>query len=236
MNKISIIIPILNEADNIGKLLHYLIENSDKELVVDILVVDGGSTDNSVPIVSAFKNITLLHSKKGRAKQMNHGAKHASGTVLYFLHADSFPPKNFDKLIMNGVENGNLAGCFKMAFDSKHWWLKLSGWFTQFSWQVCRGGDQSLFVTKSLFNTIGGYNENYIIYEDNILIRQLYNQTRFAVIQKKITTSARLYNKHGIWKLQFHFLMIHLKQWFGAEPDTLHHYYLKYIRIKGRPF
>ena len=225
MTKISIIIPVFNEAKTITSLLNYLIKCSLKENIEEIIVVDGGSSDNSIKVISAFKNILLVISEKGRAKQMNTGAKNASGSILYFLHADSFPPKKFDQLIIDEVENGKPSGCFKMQFDDNHWWLKLVGWFTQFSWSICRGGDQSLFITKTLFYKIGGFNEAYIIYEDNILIKQLCQLKEFKVIQKNIITSARLYKKHGIWKLQYHFFMIHLKHRLGASAKTLHNYY-----------
>ncbi|MEJ2113081.1 MAG: glycosyltransferase, partial [Flavobacteriaceae bacterium] len=94
-HQLSIIIPILNEAKIIGNLLHYLIKNSSKENLSEIILVDGGSTDETIEIIETFNEVTLLNSKKGRAKQMNLGAKHAKGNILYFLHADSFPPKDF---------------------------------------------------------------------------------------------------------------------------------------------
>jgi len=229
MNKISIIIPILNEAATIGKLLQYLLDNSSKKNITEIIVVDGGSTDGSQKIVSEFTNTHLLNSKKGRAKQMNIGAKSATGSILYFLHADSCPPKHFDTYIIQEVENGNEAGCFKMKFDLNHWWLKLAGWLTQFNWRACRGGDQSQFITKSLFEDIGGYNENYVIYEDNILINELFKRKQFVVIQEWLITSSRLYEKVGIWKLQYHFWAIYVKRWFGASAEELHNYYIKHI-------
>lgn len=228
---ISIIIPVLNEANNIGRLLLHLIENSSSENISEIIVVDGGSSDNSVEIVKNFTqtDINLISSAKGRAKQMNMGAKAAKGTIFYFLHADTFPPKNFDEFIIDKIKNGNQAGCFRMQFDSSHWWLQLAGWFTQFNFKACRGGDQSLFISKSLFNKIGGYDENYMIYEDNILIGELYKRNHFTVINKKITSSARLYKKVGIWKLQFHFWIIHIKNWLGASADEMLAYYKKNI-------
>ena len=229
MTKISIIIPVLNEAETIANLLHYLIKNSSKENLSEIIVVDGGSTDDSINIISKIKDITLVQSEKGRAKQMNMGARHASGSILYFLHADSFPPKNFDALIIAEANKGHLSGCFKMRFDSKHWWLRLMGWFTQFPWFICRGGDQSLFVTKDLFKKTGGFDEAYIIYEDNIMIKKLFAATHFKVIQQSLLTSARRYKKHGVWKLQYHFFMIHLKYFFGANALQLHAYYKKHI-------
>ena len=226
---ISIIIPILNEELTIGKLLHHIIENSSKEHIADIIVVDGGSTDTSESIVKQFQNVNFLKSEKGRAKQMNTGAKIAKGNILYFLHADTFPSKHFDQLIIDEVKKGNLAGCFKMKFNSNHWWLKLAGWLTQFKWRACRGGDQSQFITKTLFNSIGGFDEQFIVYEDNDLINKLYALNQFVVIQQWITTSARRYETHGIWRLQYHFWMIYVKKWFGASADELHGYDKKYI-------
>lgn len=243
MTKISIIIPILNEAAIIEKLLLHLIANSSTNNIAEFIIVDGGSTDGSQNIVSKLLpvlpnkdlsaslevTISLLKSEKGRAKQMNLGARQATGDILYFLHADSFPPRNFDEHIISEVQKGHPAGCFRMQFDSNHWWLQLASWFTQFSWRACRGGDQSQFIARQLFDDIGGYDENYIIYEDNILINELYKRKQFKVINKKIRTSARLYKKHGVWKLQYHFWAIYVKKWFGASADELFVYYKRHI-------
>ena len=241
---ISIIIPVLNEAETITGLLNHLSANSTASNISDIIIVDGGSTDNTIAIVNQVKkekdpetssgwtnqsNIVLIDSSKGRARQMNLGTKQSKGDILYFLHADSLPPKDFDRLIINEVKKGNKAGCFRMQFDSKHWWLRLSSWLTQFSWRACRGGDQSQFITRELFEEIGGYDENYMIYEDNILISELYARNEFVVINKKIKTSARLFNKIGIWKLQYHFCTIHVKKWYGATAEDLIAYYKKHI-------
>ena len=267
---ISIIIPVLNEAEMIGDLLRHLAKSSTKEHISDIIVVDGGSTDGTQSIVSEFinpsplepneklifdnsnlksdntatfvleskaivkqssqKNVKLITSEKGRAKQMNLGAKHAKGSIFYFLHADAFPPQNFDQYIIDEIKKGNNAGCFRMQFNSSHWWLRLASWLTQFSWRACRGGDQSQFITKALFDTIGGFDETYTIYEDNILINELYKRKDFVVINKKIRTSARLYKKVGIWKLQYHFWAIYVKRWLGATADELLAYYKRHIK------
>ena len=245
MNKISIIIPVLNEVGFIHQLLQHLIQTSNPSNIAEIIVVDGGSIDGTLKLMDQFitssnlkpnsgfanqPNIMLLRSEKGRAKQMNLGAKKATGDIFYFLHADSFPPKGFDQLIINNVENNHLAGCFRMQFNSTHWWLRLASWLTQFHWRACRGGDQSQFITKKLFEAIGGYDENYIIYEDNILINELYKRKQFLVINKKIRTSARLYKKLGIWKVQYHFWTIYVKRWFGATADELYTYYKRYLK------
>ncbi|MFD1615598.1 TIGR04283 family arsenosugar biosynthesis glycosyltransferase [Gelatiniphilus marinus] len=249
--QISIIIPTLNEAEHIEKLLNHLLKNASKENIADIIVVDGGSTDGSENIVRFFiekqKNhntdpetssgcsrhiIKLMASPKGRAKQMNLGAKNAIGNILYFLHADSLPPKNFDKHIIEQVKKNNNAGCFIMKFNSTHWWLKLASQLTRLPFRSCRGGDQSLFITKSLFNAIEGFNEDFKIYEDNHLIAKLYARKQFVVIKKWLTTSARHYKTHGVWRLQFHYWTIHLKKRLGASPEKLNRYYLKYVSVK----
>ena len=233
-NSISIIIPVLNEAANINRLLDHLNDKSAGGHISEIIVVDGHSQDNTAALVKEFSKtssiaVQLIHSQTGRAKQMNTGAKASAGSVLYFLHADSLPPQNFDSLIISEIEKQHLAGCFKMRFDSKHWWLSLVSWATRFNWNICRGGDQSLFITKALFNEIGGFDQEYIIYEDQILTNQLYKRKQFVVIQHWIVTSSRLYKKKGVWRVQYHFLMIYLKKWLGGSAEEIYTYYKKHI-------
>lgn len=237
---LSIIIPVLNEASNISKLLQHLTTSASEKNIAQIILVDGGSTDGTQGLITAFSHTTsfdivLIASEKGRAKQMNAGAKKATAAVLYFLHADSFPPNNFDAMILSEVKKGNPAGCFKMKFDSTHWWLLLASWLTKFSWRACRGGDQSQFITKELFEDIGGYDETFIIYEDNILINELYQRKKFVVIQEWISSSARLYREHGVWTLQYHFWTIYVKRWLGADANELFAYYLKHIKQQRTP-
>ena len=234
--QISIIIPTLNEADRIGRLLLYLNKNATSAAIREVIIADGGSNDNTLSAIQEIKSklhtipsITVISSAKGRARQMNAGAAKAKGSILYFLHADSFPPQGFDEHILQKVAQGNMAGCFRMRFDSNHWWLRLASWFTQFSWRACRGGDQSQFITTSLFEDLGGFDERFEIYEDNDLINKLYARNEFVVIQKKLTTSSRRYQSNGIWKLQYHFCAIYVKKWLGASAEELHQYYRKHI-------
>lgn len=230
MIKISIIVPILNEVDAIHRLLLHLTNVISKKYAYEIIFVDGGSNDGSQKSLQSIKNISLVHSEKGRAKQMNAGAKIAKGEILYFLHCDSFPPKDFDLEIIKEVENGHLAGCFRMKFDYKHPVLLVSQWFTRFNHISCRGGDQSLFVERQLFEKINGFNESYIIYEDNEIIKRLYQENQFVVIPKYLITSARKYRTNGAWRLQYHFTIIHLKRKLGHSVESMLAYYKKKVK------
>jgi glycosyltransferase involved in cell wall biosynthesis len=268
MSKISIIIPILNEAKTIGVLLQHLLENSTLKNISEIIIVDGGSTDNSKANIdgfvtssdsnvsfSAIKNdfesyrevnnrkspdtllqskntrpdIQLIKSYKGRARQMNYGAKHASGDILYFLHADSLPPKYFDQRIINEVSQGNTTGCFRMKFDKPTPVLRFSQWFTRFNFKVCRGGDQSLYITREIFNNLKGFNEAFGVYEDCEIIGRIYKNYKFNIINDYVITSARRYERNGSWRLQYHFTVIHLKKWLGASAEELNLYYERHI-------
>ncbi|WP_067034403.1 TIGR04283 family arsenosugar biosynthesis glycosyltransferase [Allomuricauda sp. CP2A] len=225
---ISIIIPVLNEEHCLGKLLNHLEQTATSSNSMEIICVDGGSTDKTREIASQH-GVNVVLSEKGRAKQMNLGAEQAKGDILYFLHADTFPPNHFDHLILDAVNNGFLAGCFRMRFDTKNLFLQFFAWFSRFNLLLCRGGDQSLFVERDLFVKSKGFNEVYQIYEDTEFIGRLYQQTKFKVLSGYVITSARKYREIGAMKLQFHFAIIHLKKYLGAGPDELYRYYARYI-------
>ncbi len=232
---ISVIIPVYNEAANIELLLSHLDKHSSSGKITEVIIVDGGSTDKTVTRARNHMNngsilpCDIISSEKGRARQMNLGAQKAEGRILYFLHADSFPPGGFDQSILLEVEKDNPAGCFRMKFDSKHPVLKMFQWFTRFNIRTCRGGDQSLFITRELFESLGGFDEEFEIYEDCEFIGRIYDNHRFTVIKDYVVTSARKYEKNGTMKLQYHFAMIHMKKWLGASADDLKNYYHRHI-------
>jgi len=224
--KISIIVPVLNEDKIVGNLIDHLRKYSSPTNILEIIFVDGGSSDATLSILDT-KSIVVVNTKKGRARQLNAGAKRAKGKLLYFLHADTIPPKNFDQFILDAYASGSETGCFRMSFDTKNPILRFFAWLSRINHTLCRGGDQSLFITKTLFTAEGGFNEAYRIYEDSEFITRLYKKNRFTILPQNVVTSARKYRQKGWLRVQYHFGMIHLKNRLGASPDELYNYYSK---------
>ena len=226
--RISVIVPVLNEQELVIPLEETIRRATTADGVLEIVFVDGGSSDNTVS-QAAKLDAQVLESAKGRAKQMNLGAREAKGDILYFLHADTLPPFGFDQAIINAVDAGMEAGCFRMKFDSSSRFLSFFAWFTRFNHWLCRGGDQSLFIKHSHFNDLRGFDENYQVYEDLEFIGRLYQKMKFKVLPQYVLTSARKYEQVGKYRLQYHFAVIHLKNYLGASPEAIYAYYHRYI-------
>lgn len=226
---ISIIIPVLNEEANLLKLIPYLRSKAEHPEKLELIIVDGGSSDNSAGIARSL-DVTVIRAPKGRASQMNSGARSAKGNILYFLHADSKPPKAFDWLICQAVNENIPAGCFRLRFDSPSYFLGIFAWFSRFNFLICRGGDQSLFITSTFFKELGGFDNRYQIYEDNELIGRIYRRSTFKVLPQYLITSARKYSLNGMFRLQYHFARIHFMYFTGKSPEVLCNYYDKHIK------
>ncbi|MCH2449881.1 MAG: TIGR04283 family arsenosugar biosynthesis glycosyltransferase [Gracilimonas sp.] len=221
---ISIIIPAYNEEKNIGKLTAYLKENtaSDK---AEIIVVDGGSKDQTTAEAESAGAKVLNSPKKGRAGQMNFGAKHAKGDVFYFLHSDTRPPKTFVNDISRELNEGSQCGCFRLKFDQDHKILNFYSWFTRFDIDLFRFGDQSLFVKRELFEKTGGFDEKLMVMEDQEIVSRLKDHAQFSIISKPVTTSARKYQKIGVFQLQMIFSIIVCLFYLKISQETIVHYY-----------
>lgn len=228
--KISIIIPTCHESEGIAKLIYTLRNNSSAENVKEIIVVDACSGDNTSEIARQAGAKVFLSEKRGRAIQMNIGANLASGDIFYFLHADTIPPKNFDEKILKTISNGYDTGCFRMKFDSKHPFLRFFSWFTRFNNNLCRFGDQSLFVKRELFGKINGFDINLEIMEDNDIVRRITREGNFSIVPDYVITSARRYRKNGMYRLQWNFAVVNILYYLGYSQEEIVRYYHNHIR------
>lgn len=199
--KLSIIIPTYNETKNIARLINYLQSNTSDHLI-EIIVSDGQSTDNTVEVAGAAGARVVVSPSKGRGVQMNYGASLAQANVLYFVHADSFPPHDFSDKIAEQVKKGINIGCFRLKFDISHWFLNANSWFTRFDVNAFRFGDQSLFVAKNIFEKAGGFHRQLIIMEDQEIIHRLKKYGKFKVMHGTVITSSKKYSENGIFYTQ----------------------------------
>lgn len=217
---ISIIIPTYNEADQIAQTISKA-RAANGNADIKFIVVDGGSTDETISIAASMGATTISSERKGRAAQMNRGASASGGEILYFLHADTIPPKNFSAYILDAVEAGYTSGCFKLAFDYKHWFLQANCWFTRFDINGVRFGDQSLFVTKDVFLKSGGFREDLLMMEDQEIIHRLKKNGKFKVMNNTVTTSARKYLDNGVYRMQGIFFLIWFLYYIGYSQEKL---------------
>ena len=200
---LSIIIPTLNEAENLAELLPDIQQKATGK-AVEIIVIDGGSSDQTIETARQLGAKTALSPRGGRAAQMNFGASLAQGNVFYFVHADGRLPAHFVEDIEQSLAAGYQAGCYRFRFNSKAFMLKINGFCTRFNALTFRGGDQTLFITRSLFDEISGFDEYYTIMEDYDIIRRIWDKNRklFKVIQKDVIVSARKYETNSWLRVQ----------------------------------
>ncbi len=218
--KVSVIIPTYNESDQIGPLIRFLNQCPGNDLF-EIIVVDGSSTDSTVALAAMAGAKVLVSPRKGRAVQMNTGARSATGDVFYFLHADTFPPAGFINEISRALQRGYGSGCYRLAFDYPHWFLSLNGWFTRFDVNAFRFGDQSLFVDREVFFKAGSFREELVVMEDQEIIRRIRQHSRFIILSGSVTTSARKYLDNGIYKTQAVFFLLYFLYQAGFSQEKL---------------
>ena len=199
--KISIIIPTYNEAENIGNIISYLLSVEQKDSV-EIIVTDGGSIDNTLELAKKNDAIALVSTIKGRAGQMNHAVDYATGDVLYFIHADSRPPLTYFKDIENAISKGYNCGCYRSQFDSNNFMLKINAFFTRLNVLFFRGGDQTIFVTRALFEKVGPYKNEMLIMEDYDFLARIRKHGKFKLFNKATVFSARKYDENSWLKVQ----------------------------------
>lgn len=220
--KISVILPVLNEAGRIAGCLDRLLATPGLE----IIVVDGGSQDQTRAIAREKPVISLL-SSTGRAGQMNAGARVATDSILIFLHADTQLPDNFDQLVIETLgQPGVVAGAFDLRIDGSEVGLRWVEWGVKWRSRLLQMpyGDQALFMKAHTFEQIGGFPEIPLM-EDFELVRRLKRMGKVAIAPASVLTSGRRWKQLGIWKTTAINQAIILAYLVGVAPDKLSRWY-----------
>lgn len=219
---ISIILPVLNEADGINEIISHL-RALDPESHSEIIVVDAdpkGSTISAINDGAVHK----IMSEQGRARQMNRGAQIASGDVLLFLHADTVLPPNASPLIREYM-NGNLfvAGAFDLGFNTRRKIFRITEMYVFLRTRLTKVpfGDQAIFVRRRYFENIGGYQDIPIMEDVELMKRIRRLGGRICIIPVKVSTSPRRYEQEGILFCMLRNWALQLLYTFGVSPERL---------------
>lgn len=236
--KISVIIPTLNEAENIQATLATILPATNFE----IIIVDGGSEDDTVAIAkrcweqnTQSQGIKFISGYRGRALQMNAGAAAADGEILLFLHADTHLPAEFDVMVRKifstpkitpgitpKITREIVAGAFTLKIDAKGIGLRLVEWGVKLRshlWKMPYG-DQAIFLKKQTFQEIGGFPELPIM-EDFELIRRLQSSGKITIIPVSVVTSARRWLQKGVFQTTLINQIVIIAYFLGIPPERL---------------
>jgi len=196
---LSIIIPTLNEEKALPRTLEVLFKQVSDE---EIIVVDGGSIDNTRAVCEQYPKINFQLSKKGRAAQLNNGAQLANGDTFLFLHADTLLPTTALQTIKSLIYEQQLdAGGFRHSFGTDDWRLRFISFLDNRRCQKTHiiYGDQAMFIKRRLFEKLQGFPDTEIM-EDIYFCEELVQHTTPVIIEDSVLTDARKFIKMGIWR------------------------------------
>jgi rSAM/selenodomain-associated transferase 2 len=218
---LSIIIPVLNEAECLDKSLTRLFEDPWIAGNGEVIICDGGSRDDSLAIAHRYP-CRIVHSAAGRALQMNQGAKIAQGHQLLFLHADSVLPTNLDEQFPAAAS----WGYFHLRLDNKAVVYRIieSAINLRSRMTHVAGGDQGLFFTRDFFYQLGTFPVIPLM-EDVAICKLARRQAKPLMITSPIQSSSRRWQDNGVLKTILLMWSLRLAYWLGVDPDRLHRIY-----------
>ena len=218
------IIPALDEAATITATLQALLPLRTRGH--EVIVVDGGSHDLTVDLSRPLAD-RVITARAGRASQMRAGAAVATGSVLWFLHADTIPPPDSDSLILASLQQAGTAwGRFDIGFPQGRLLLRCVAWMMNQRARLSgiATGDQGLFVTRQHYDSVGGFPDIPLM-EDIALSRALRRHDRPATIHQPVITSPRRWLKHGVLRTILRMWTLRLAYFLGVSPVRLAAYY-----------
>lgn len=221
--RLSVVIPALNESDHIGALLADLAQA--RAAGVELILVDGGSTDGTTALAAPAVD-RVLTAPRGRANQMNAGARAAAGEVLWFLHADSRVPPEASGALLHACVRGALWGRFDVLLSGRLPVLRLVERAMNLRSRLTgiATGDQAIFVTRSAFERVGGYPEIPLM-EDIALSKALRGLARPACLRTRIQASSRRWEEQGALRTILLMWRLRLAYALGADPRRLSRFY-----------
>ena len=221
---LSIIVPVLDEAENLERLLPHLGERCPG---AEIVVVDGGSVDRTVQVVAASPHARCLPSGRGRARQMNAGARAARGGILLFLHADTLLPEDAPAAIAGALADpAVVGGRFDVAFSNPGLAFRVIAAFMNSRSRLTgiATGDQGIFVRREVFEALGGYADIPLM-EDVDLSARLKRRGRLACLGSRVVTSARKWEREGVLRTILLMWALRLLYFLRVDPARLHRWY-----------
>jgi rSAM/selenodomain-associated transferase 2 len=220
LRTLSIIVPVLNEADLIADALVALAPFRARG--TEVIVVDGGSRDRTMELARPHAD-QVIAAPRGRATQMNAGAAVARGEILLFLHADTRLPANADRIVPDALAQSRRAwGRFDVTIASRHPLLPVVAAAMNLRSRLTgiTTGDQAMFVARAAFDASGGFPEIALM-EDITFARNLKRISRPISLRARVTTSGRRWEARGVMRTVFLMWRLRLAYFFGAEPDDL---------------
>jgi rSAM/selenodomain-associated transferase 2 len=220
--RVSVVIPTLNEAPNIARTLSRVREAGECQ----IIVIDGGSSDSTPEIARSYADV-VLSAPRGRARQMNAGARIAAGEVVLFLHADTLLPQGFPALLDHAFREAEVVGGrFDVHLDAPGWLFRLIETLMNARSRLTRisTGDQAIFVRRETFLALGGYPEVELM-EDLELSRRLKRTGKIACLRARVITSARRWQRDGVVRTILLMWTLRLGHFLGVPPEQLKAFY-----------
>ena len=229
---VSVIIPTFNEAATLESFLRNLLNQPGD---FEIIVADGGSSDETLKVLSRFPEVRLMRSGGGRARQMNEGARNARGKILLFLHADTaLPAEALRKIEKSLADPSVAAGSFSLKFDQPGGFFKVLSGFSRINHPFFTYGDQGLFLRASTFRRIEGFKEIPVM-EDVEIQGRLRKIGKFIKLAPPVVTSARRYLQNGPFRQHWITTGVVLRYHLGVSPYLLgRRYYRNHSQGESR--